>query len=356
MQLVGRSPELDLLAAFARGQAPARLAVIHGEAGIGKTALWSAAVEEARADERGVLVARPAPPDRSSSYAGLDDLLRPALRGLPQLAAAQRRALGAALGREDEGVTPDPGLVALAVRSLVELTPDPVLLAVDDWQWLDPASALVLRLVAHDSGTSTRVIATARSGEDDEAIAALLRSVPGDETLELAPRPLGREELRELVRARSGGDPSPQQLRRVHEHSRGVPLVALELMWAAARTPAATDARPLLAARLGALGEPAWEVLRATAALARPTPTAVQAAVGAAARPGLTDALVSGVLDLDGRRLRFAHPLMAEVVATETAPAAWRDLHRRLADVADDPEQRARHLAEAAEGPDDSGG
>ena len=55
-----------------------------------------------------------------------------------------------------------------------------------------------------------------------------------------------------------------------------------------------------------------------------------------------------GIIAIDGNRIHFAHPLLARGVYTEAAPGQRRTMHRRLADIVDEPELRARHLALAA--------
>src|SRR6185295_11546828 len=94
-----------------------------------------------------VLRARPTAAEAGSSFAALDDLLRPAIGGLPRIAEPQRRALAAALLLEAAPEPVDPRQVGLAALSLLGELPGPVLLAVDDWHWLDAASATVLTFV-----------------------------------------------------------------------------------------------------------------------------------------------------------------------------------------------------------------
>ena len=59
------------------------------------------------------------------------------------------------------------------------------------------------------------------------------------------------------------------------------------------------------------------------------------------------------MLELGGDRLRFTHPLLESAVQAMLGPQEKRALHRRLAGVVLDPEERAGHLALAAEGPDE---
>ena len=109
--------------------------------------------------------------------------------------------------------------------------------------------------------------------------------------------------------------------------------------------------RRLLARRVArAAAGHARAAARVAAALAEPTVERWRREDDA---PGLEAALAADVLVRDGDRLRFSHPLIAAVVEERTPPAEWRAIHARLADVGDSQEQRARHLAAAADGPDE---
>ena len=97
--------------------------------------------------------------------------------------------------------------------------------------------------------------------------------------------------------------------------------------------------------RVDRLGAPGLEVARVVAALADPTVHLVEAAAGRRAETGLGDALEAGILEVDGERLRFSHPLLRSAVWSRATPAQRRSLHARLAQVASSKEERARHLA-----------
>jgi predicted ATPase len=149
--VVGRDEELAAVAAFLDDDFPAAL-LLAGEAGIGKTTVWRAGLEEARERSVWTLVCRPAESEAQLSFAGLADLLEPVLaETLPALPPVQARALEAALLlSEEERPPPDQRTISTAclgvVRRLAE--EERVLLAVDDIQWLDPPRALVLEFVA----------------------------------------------------------------------------------------------------------------------------------------------------------------------------------------------------------------
>ncbi|HYI20738.1 MAG TPA: AAA family ATPase [Solirubrobacteraceae bacterium] len=350
--IVGREAELQQLREVVESAARPVVAFVEGDAGVGKTALLEAIVGRAAEGGTRVLRARPTAAEAASSFAALDDLLRPAIEGLPRLAEPQRRALAAALLLEAAIDPVDPRLVGLACLSLLEALPGRVLLAVDDWQWLDAASAAVLSFVLRrlEPG-GAKVIATVRRGEADEAVAGLVRALPVDQVIELAVGPLDPGALGRLVHARTGTWMAPPALARLHAACEGNPLLALELVRAPGAE-AASDIRRLLAARVGALAPETRTVLRFVAALAEPTLAAVEAAVDAPG--GLEEALAADVLVRDGSRLRFSHPLIGAVVEERTPLGEWRAIHARLAELTDHPEQRARHLAAAADGPDEA--
>ncbi len=139
VEIVGRDQERGFLEAFLdRADGGPTALVLEGEAGIGKSTLWLAGVEAARKRGLRVLESRPAETERAVAYAGLGDLLEPALDDvLPELPAPRRRALEVALALEEETDVPvDPRTLAIAVRNALEVLA-PVMVAVDDLQWLD---------------------------------------------------------------------------------------------------------------------------------------------------------------------------------------------------------------------------
>ena len=117
--------------------------------------------------------------------------------------------------------------------------------------------------------------------------------------------------------------------------------------------PVPEDLRELLGARLAALPPSAADGLLVVAATARPTEELVVAAAERRDRAaaGMRSAEEAGVLQRTGDRLEFTHPLLSSTVYAEATPHARRSVHRRLAELVDVPEERARHLALAATGP-----
>jgi DNA-binding CsgD family transcriptional regulator len=366
-KLIGRQQELSLLAGFLADLAAGpRVLLVEGEAGIGKTALWQAGLAHARARGQRTLACRPAGSEVKLSFAALGDLLAGALQEvLPALPMPQRRALEAALLlAEPEGEPPDQRAIGLALlNALRTLTlAGPLLVAIDDAQWLDQPSAAVLafalrRLAAEPVG----VLATVRLAGGEEPPAVALEPWRSAERLCLGPLTLAA--VHELLRTRLRVSPSRPTLVRLHQAAGGNPFFVLELgraLWEQGREPAPDEPLPvpaglraLVRTRLARLPAPTRESLLAVAALSRPT-VALAAAAGRGERAlaDLEQAARAGVIAREGERIRFTHPLLASTLYAEASPWQRRRLHRRLAGLVTDGEERARHLALAAEGPD----
>ena len=113
-----------------------------------------------------------------------------------------------------------------------------------------------------------------------------------------------------------------------------------------------TSLADLVSARLAALSADVREVLEPVALLSEPTVSIVEAVAsdGATVRGRLRAAEAAAIVELNDERVRFSHPLLAAQVEAELDPRRRRSLHRRLAELVGDPEQRARHLALGADG------
>jgi DNA-binding CsgD family transcriptional regulator len=359
--LVGREEEhaalLDLL------DAPENLvAVVVGEAGIGKTTLWLAALEAA--EERGFLVlsCRTSEAEARFSFVGLADLIGGVLADvLPQLPRPQRRALEAALAlSESDGAPADEGVVAFAFLSALRrlAVGNRLLLAIDDVQWLDAPSLAMLRFaLSRIEGEPVAAILTARG----EVPPWLRRAVSEERLLTIELGPLSVGALHELLRTGVGIVLPRPTLLRIWDTSGGNPFFALELAGALQRRggrvdpgdelPLPANLEDLVHERLDRLGAPGLGVARVVAALANPTVHLVEAAVGRRAQSGLSDALEARILEVDGERLRFTHPLLRAAVSSRSAPGQRRSLHARLARLVPGEEERARHLALATAQP-----
>ena len=150
--VIGREAELERIGAFFDSEHGAWALWLEGVAGIGKTTLWRAGIELGHERAWRVLSCVPTSSETAFSFAALGDLVAPVVdEVLPRLPPPQRSALGAALALvEDEAPNADERVVGLALLSSLRLLAarDPVLVAVDDVQWLDPASAAALRFAA----------------------------------------------------------------------------------------------------------------------------------------------------------------------------------------------------------------
>jgi DNA-binding CsgD family transcriptional regulator len=366
-ELIGRHDELSVLVRFLGSLAAGpRALLLEGEAGIGKTALWQAGLTRSRAVGQRTLVCRPAGSEVRLSFAALGDLLAEVLEeALPALPVPQRRVLQVALLlAEPEGEPPDQRAIGLALLNVLRILSGagPLLVAIDDAQWLDESSAAVLafalrRLAAKPIG----VLATVRLAGGEPPGVVFEPWLPA-ERLRLGP--LNLAAVHELLRTRLGLSPSRPTMVRLHQAAGGNPLFALELgraLLEQGREPTLDEPLPvpaslsaLVRARLARLPAPARESLLAVAALSRPTVALATAAAGQGERTlaDLERAAGADVIAYEGERIRFTHPLLASTLYAEASPWQRRRLHGRLATLVSDGEERARHLALAADGPD----
>ena len=353
--LVGRESELGAVETFLRSEPPCVVAIV-GEPGIGKTTLWQAAVEHARAQAR-VLIARPTESEARLAFAGLADLLSEVPDELfANLPEPQRVGLDAALLRAASPRPPERRVVGAGLLTLLrELAGESeVVCAIDDLQWLDASSAAAVEFALRRLGEEpVRGLVSMRATDLARArIAALERDVQV-EHVELGPlsvAALHRVLTQELGRA----FPRPT-LVRVAQAAGGNPLYAIEIAReldrsgeqdASGRVPVPQDLDALVRARVRALPADAREALLRAATLARPdTETIDPVELAPAEEAGLVR------VELDGR-IEFVHPLFASAVYSAAPAARLREAHRAAADLTRDPEERARHLALAASGPD----
>ncbi len=361
--LFGREAELATVAAFLHDieSSPGSLAIA-GEAGMGKTALLRAGM--ALAAERGyaVLQTMPARADMQLAFAGLADLLESRLPELTDdLAPPQARALRVALLLEDApGYSPDPHTIAAGLRAAITALAQraPVLLVIDDVQWLDPASeaavGFVIRRLQHEPVglLCTQRTDGSHAGLPLELEHAQLRA----ELLSVGGLSVGA--LHRTLRAILGTSFARPTLRRIAAQSGGNPFIALEIGRALVRRggaiapsaalPVPQSLSTLVAERLSALGPDVRDALGVVAVMPD-APAAMLAAAGADAG-ALDKAAVAGVLEVDAGRLRFTHPLLAAAVADAIPPARKRELHAMAARIVRLPEERARHQALGASG------
>ncbi len=366
--MIGRERELRLVESFLQAAGPGTHALLLlGEAGIGKTTIWQAALDAAA--ERGyrVSLTRPTEAEARIPFAGLNDLFGDLVDAWgSSLPTPQRNALDVALMRASVKGEPMPPLaLSLAVLELVRAASsnEPLALGIDDLQWLDESSAGVVRFALRRlESERVIVIATERTRATGSPAPAIVTDLPAERVIRVPVRALGAEDVDRLLDESLSLQLSPTMLRRVHRLSGGNPFHALEIGRALAirgvdratgDIPLPESVGGLVRARLAALPPDASEVAVHVAALSHPIARVLEAVLGAErARAGLTEARTADVLAAGDDPIRFTHPLLASEVYEALGDDARRELHRRLATVVAEPEELARHLALGATGPD----
>ena len=353
-EVVGRDSELRSIYAFldARVEAPAGL-VLEGEPGIGKSMLWLAAVAAAR--ERGflVLVSRPAEAERAFVHVGLGDLFDRVLDGvIDELSPPRRRALEVALLRDESADEfADHRAIAVAVHDVLGLLSErkPVVVAIDDVQWLDASSASALAFALRRLDAAVRLVLSRRlePSELEESVDV--------ERLRVGPLSVGA--LHRLLHDRFSRAFARQTLLRIHERSGGNPFFALELARVLDEDvdpleplPVPETLEELLRARLAGLPRTTRDALALASALGTPSESLLERA--GVAPVALEPAVEAHVIEHGRGTIRFAHPLLSSVLYNDLDARRRREVHSGLAAVADDPVMHARHLALAASEPD----
>src|SRR3954449_1084309 len=359
-QLLGREREREVLDRLLDGVRGARggVLVVHGEAGVGKTALLEYAARAGR--EFRIARTSGVEAEMELPFAAVQQLCSPFFELMERLPQPQRDALGVAFGLST-GRAPDPFLVGLAVLGLLSEAAEeqPLLSVVDDAQWLDRASARALGFVARRllAEKIALVFATRALGD-------ALAGLP-----ELHVAPLGRRDARALLESVLPARLDERVLERIVTETRGNPLALLELP--RGMTPAQLaggfglpTAVPLSAGieesftrRLAGLPRDARRLLLVAAA----DPIGDLALVWRAAqRLGIPESAArtvaaDGFLALDAGVV-FRHPLVRSAVYRAAGPDERTDVHRALAEATDpelDPDRRAWHRAQAASMPDE---
>ena len=253
--------------------------VIEGEAGIGKTTLWLAGVAEARERGFAVLSARAGQAETVLTYAALADLLGGVDAALlAELPDVQRIAVDRVLLRATaDGPSTDESVVAAAFavdhRPPVERTP--ILLAIDDAQWLDPSSQAVLAVAARRFTGRVGLLVTERTEHEGASAADWLQLAGADGIGHIHVGPLSLGGLHALVSSRLGRSfPRPTMV-RIAEISAGNPFYALELARAidagSSESVLPATLAELMRLRIGRLDPEIQHLLLAVACASNPT-------------------------------------------------------------------------------------
>jgi DNA-binding NarL/FixJ family response regulator len=354
--VIGRERELAHVEAFVNDlrDDPAAL-VIHGDAGIGKTTLWRAAVVETRRRSHRVLVCRASETESALPFLGLADIFDDCADTVAALAEPQRRALEAALGRA-EAIADRVAVARATVSVLRSLAAEaPTVVAIDDAQWLDAPSADALRFAARRLEALPVGFVVSVRGEAERVPLELDRALAPGRLLRLRVEPLPPRDLQALIASRVPIRLGRPRSKALHRISGGNPLFALQIAEAAAAqglapagdVPVPATVAGAVAARLANLSDRTRDALLAAAALAQPTLDVVR-------REELAEAVAGGIVELDANRIRFSHPLFSSVVYALAPAERQRHVHRQLAAVVADPEERALHLARGADVADEA--
>jgi len=359
-EIVSRQEELAALHAFVEEErgGPAAL-VLEGEAGIGKSTLWLAGVEQARTQGLRVLSSRPAEAERGLAHVGLGDLFEDVLDDvLPALPAPRRLALEAALLLEEAADTVDPRALGIATRSALQLLAEdePVLVAIDDLQWLDASSADALAFALRRLGESQVLLLLARRLVDGAQPSGIEQALGSERVQRLPVGPLSVGALHRFLRDRLGRTFARQTLLRVHERSGGNPFFALELARVLDEDidplqplPVPETLDELVRARISGLPASTREALALASAVGTPSESLLERA--GVAPDALDAAVAARVIEREKGAIRFSHPLLSSVLYRDLG-AERRSVHGRLAGIVEDPLHRARHLALSRESPD----
>jgi DNA-binding CsgD family transcriptional regulator len=358
--LSGRRAEceaLNRLAESVRG-GDSRALVLHGEAGVGKTAL----LEYLAGHASGCQVARASgvQSEMELPFAALHQLCAPMLDHVAALPAPQLDALRIVFGQSAEP-TPDRFLVGLAVLSLLSSVAEerPLLCLVDDQQWLDRASALVLAFAARRLGAESigLVFATRNPGGD-------LAGLP-----DLTVAGLPDADARVLLDAALAAPIDGRIRDQIIAEARGNPLALIELpreltaeglaggFGLPGALPLTRSIEQNFERRIAALPRPSQRLLLLAAADPTGDPALVWRAAAALGIDGeaAAPAAQAGLAEF-GTRLLFRHPLARSAAYQSATVPARQQAHRALAEATDaalDPDRRAWHRAQATPGADE---
>lgn len=373
-ELSGRDEELQRVERWLEGWPSGPLVtMIQGPSGIGRTALWREAGERAR--ERGwrVLGVSPRASDATLGYLVLHDLFAgPLDADGDQVPDPMREALEVAFMRRPPGVGqrgPDPRACALAIVSLARALArsSPLLIAIDDLQWVDRPSARVLDVALRRLDASpVRLLATtptsARMTSGAAAGAGPLRGMAREEVGLLSLGPLDIDGLDGLVRDRLGLTLLRPTLRRLLDLSGGVPARALAVAsilqpvdpTGETRDP---DTRPEalepLVLHLAELPEATREILVVAACLDRPSLVSLQEATGSRRiEADLRAAVATGIVEVAAGHVRFRDPRASAAIVAAIPVGELAERRRRMAGRLSDDGERVIQTALGNEGPD----
>ena len=357
--LLGRDAECEALEGLLRdvlaGQS--RVLILRGEAGIGKSALLGRLSDLLGGWRVAHVVGVES--EMELAFSGLHQICAPMLDQLERLPDPQRQALATVFGLSG-GPAPDRFLVGLATLTLLAEVSErqPLVLIVDDAQWLDQATAQILGFVARRLlAERIAIVCAARTGLGDH----ILTGLP-----ELSIAGLGRSEARALLLANVHGPLDPAFGEQLIAESHGNPLALLELLRSGdlAGGFALPDSQPVAgkiersyAQRLNMLPSETQLIVLAAAAEPLGDPMLLHRAIETLGldMAAVDPAVDAGVITIDSR-VAFAHPLVRSAAYRAATAADRHRVHGALAEATDagtDPDRRAWHRARAIHAPDE---
>jgi DNA-binding CsgD family transcriptional regulator len=329
--------------------------VVRGEAGIGKSVLLQRVRRRAEAQGARPLVTGGVESEAEFAFAGLHQLLRPVIGALGRLPESQRQTLEAALGLGVD-VKPDTFRVAVAAFQLIcELADSsPLVLIVDDAQWLDRSTLSVIAFIGRRlEAEHVALVAAVRSGQstplDDARLPALdLARLSASAAARLLDR--AAPELHPVLRA------------RVLAESSGNPLALVELARSMGRSGEQLSPPPTtltvrleraFASRLRDLAPGTRAALLAAALDSRASLNEIAQSSGASVE-SLQRAVEADLVETADDEVRFRHPLIRTAVRQAASSQQILEMYRALGEVVTDPERQLWHRAMAAKEPDES--
>ena len=349
-ELIGRDEELQRVQRFLEGVATGtRALLIAGEAGVGKTSVWQAAVEPRGRRAMRAVAARPTEAETSFAHAALGDLIGPHPEVLEDLPGPQRRALEVALLVAERTRSPTSGPSRSPRSPRCGRWPG----RRRSWSpsttcsgWTRSSAAVLGFAARRLRDEPIGLLVAQRTAGEAPAPLDLDRAPAGERLDRLVLAPLSLGAVQRLLQRRLGWVPSRPVLLHVYELSGGNPFFALELgravqagtlhLQPGERLPVTLEA--LVAARLHGLSPATRRGLAVAAAMRQPTLAVVNAVAGDDVLAAAEDAQIVHVRD---GAVHFAHPLLASGAYAATDPATRRALHAAIAERVGEPEERA---------------
>jgi DNA-binding CsgD family transcriptional regulator/tetratricopeptide (TPR) repeat protein len=374
--LIGRDAEIAEILSFISATGTPAAVIITGDTGIGKTAVWQRMLQASPQSSR-VLSCRPALAERPLAFSALNDLFgEVAGEVLPMLPGPRRRSVEVALLRDVSpqflspgmpGVDPGPPARRVLAQGILDMlrilsVGTPLVLAVDDAQWLDRPSARVLEFGFRRLQSECISILMTFRGDGQPSLLGLDTALPPDRLNRVRLGPLSLGAIGEILRSQRGLALPRYELTRLYETCGGNPFYALEcarmliehpqLSVTNEPIPIPRSLSELVRHRVRQLMPDVRRVGQLAAASSRPREGLIRAACDDRESWSAIDLAVdAGLIERSGEMLRFTHPLLRSVLYSEMPLNERRRVHQRLGAVAEDIEERAWHVALGADRP-----